>query len=68
MTPTWIIILSAYVVVITACVAGWFISDVSKGNRHPVIIFLTWIISLLFGPVILLIALYGFVASLFKRK
>lgn len=67
MSLTWIIILSAYVAVMTACVAGWFISDVSKGNRDFVIVLLTWITALLFGPVILLIALYGFVRALFKK-
>ena len=68
MTPTWIIILSAYVVLMTACVAAWFISDASKGNRDFVIVLLTWITTLLFGPVILLIAIYGFIRSLCKKK
>lgn len=68
MSIAWIIALAAYAVIMTALVFWAFTQPGMEVYREFWTILITWIISLVFGPVLLLLGAFGFFRALFKKK
>ena len=68
MSLTWIIILSVYAVIVSALVFWYFGSKAPEKQREFWTILITWILALLFGPALLIAAIYGVIKSAIKRK
>lgn len=67
MSLTWIIVLSVYAVIVSVLVFVYFGTKAPASQREFWTILITWIISLIFGPFILLAMLFGACRAIFKR-
>ena len=68
MSLTWIIILSVYAVIISALVFWYFGAKAPEKQREFWTILITWIVSLVFGPFILIAFIFGFFKTILGKK
>ena len=67
MSLQWIIVASVYFVLVSVCVFYYFGKKAPASQREFWTILITWIISLVFGPFILLALLFGAIRAVFKK-
>lgn len=67
MSLPWIIVASVYFVLVSVCVFYYFGKKAPDNQREFWTILITWVISLVFGPFILLALLFGAIRAVFKK-